>query len=57
MKTGNLEKIGPSFDSRPKLNEPVYFYCSLVLPENMEELVRLITEEPADDVEEKIRYK
>jgi hypothetical protein len=29
----------------------------LVLPENMEELVRLITEEPADDVEEKIRYK
>ncbi|XP_045197932.1 serine/threonine-protein phosphatase 6 regulatory subunit 3-like isoform X2 [Mercenaria mercenaria] len=29
----------------------------LVLPENMEELVRLITEEPAEDVEEKIRYK
>ncbi|KAL4233518.1 Serine/threonine-protein phosphatase 6 regulatory subunit 2 [Mactra antiquata] len=29
----------------------------LVLPEHMEELVRLITEEPAEDVEVKIKYK
>ena len=32
-------------------------YFSLVLPENMEELVKLITEEPSEDVEEKLKYK
>jgi len=30
---------------------------SLATPENMGELVRLITEEPGEDTEEKLRYK
>ena len=30
---------------------------SLVLPENMEELVKLITDTPEDDMDEKLKYK
>ena len=32
-------------------------YFSLVLQENMEEMVKLITEEPTDETEEKLKYK
>ena len=33
------------------------FIFSLVLPENMDEMVKLITQEPEDDMEDKVKYK
>ena len=30
---------------------------SLVRPENLEELVNMVTQEPSDDMEEKLKYK
>lgn len=35
----------------------VYFFDSVTKPENMEEMVKLITVEPTDSDDEKLRYK
>lgn len=35
----------------------VYFFASVTKPENMEEMVKLITVEPTDSDDEKLRYK
>ena len=32
-------------------------YYSLVRPENMEQLVKMVTEEPTDSTDEKAKYK
>ena len=31
--------------------------CSLVRPENLEELVNMVTQEPSEEQDEKLRYK
>lgn len=38
-------------------NLQVYFFDSVTKPENMEEMVKLITVEPTDSDDEKLRYK
>ena len=34
-----------------------HFDYSLIQPENMEDMVKMITKEPEDEVEEKLRFK
>ena len=35
----------------------VFYMCSLIRPEILEELVKMICEEPPEDAEEKVKFK